>query len=110
VKKMECGLLEDMCRHIGQTCTIFTTSGGLSGGGFTGVLISVDRCACRLICDIGAPPACPVGSACSGGYTPLGFRDGLGDNGGCGQSYGNPLGSVTVIPMACIAAFTHHAI
>jgi len=24
-------LTEDMCRHIGQTVTIFTTSGGLSG-------------------------------------------------------------------------------
>jgi hypothetical protein len=28
----------------------------------------------------------------------------------CGCNYGNPLGSVTVIPMGCIAAFTHHAI
>ena len=25
-------LVDSMCRHIGQTVTIFTTSGGLSGG------------------------------------------------------------------------------
>lgn len=29
-------------RYIGQTVTIFTTSGGQSGNGFTGVLASVN--------------------------------------------------------------------
>lgn len=31
---------DGLCRYIGQTVTIFTESGGLSGSGFTGVLMS----------------------------------------------------------------------
>jgi len=49
-------LVESMFRHIGQTVTIFTTSGGLSGNGFTGVLLSADCHCVRLLADIGAPP------------------------------------------------------
>jgi len=61
-------LIESMRRYIGQTVTVFTTSGGLSGNGFTGVLAGICDCTIKLITDIGAPPACPVGSACCGGF------------------------------------------
>ena len=44
-------LVDSMCRHIGQTVTIFTTSGGLSGSGFTGVLLSVDCNCVRLLAE-----------------------------------------------------------
>jgi len=47
-------IVETMFRYIGQTVTIFTTSGGLSGSGFTGVLLSVDCNVVRLLCDVGA--------------------------------------------------------
>lgn len=47
-------LVEGMFRYIGQTVTIFTTSGGLSGNGFTGVLLSADCNVVRLLADIGA--------------------------------------------------------
>ena len=47
-------LVESMGRYIGQTVTIFTTSGGLSGNGFTGVLLTVDCNCVRLLADIGA--------------------------------------------------------
>jgi len=47
-------LVESMFRYVGQTVTIFTTSGGLSGNGFTGVLLSVDCNCVRLLADIGA--------------------------------------------------------
>ena len=97
-------ILDSLCRYIGQTVTIFTTSGGLSGSGFTGVLISADSRVIRLICDIGAPPACPIGSACTNVFSPRGVVSGDGD------FVGNPLGSVAVIPTCAIAAFTHHAI
>ena len=97
-------LVEDMCRYIGQTVTIFTTSGGLSGSGFTGVLICADCNCVRLLCDIGAAPACPIGSSCTSFMTPCGIADGYG--GFCG----NPLGAVAVIPTCAIAAFTHNAI
>ena len=47
-------LIESMRRYIGQTVTVFTTSGGLSGNGFTGVLAGIRDCTIRLITDIGA--------------------------------------------------------
>jgi len=93
-----------MMRHIGQTVTIFTMSGGLSGNGFTGVLLSVDKHCVRLLADIGAPPACPVGSACTNVMTPMGM------DGGEDFMWGNPLGAVCVIPTCSIAVFTHSAI
>jgi len=55
-------LIESMARYIGQTVTIFTTSGGLSGSGFTGVLAAICDGNVKLITDIGAPPACAGGS------------------------------------------------
>jgi len=98
-------LLESLCNNIGKTVTIFTTSGGLSGSGFTGVLLSADREVVRLLCDVGAPPACPVGSSCTNGFTPFGIN-----NGGGFDFFGNPLGAVAVIPICAIACFTHNAI
>jgi len=98
-------ILDSMVRHIGQTVTIFTTSGGLSGSGFTGVLLSVDRRCVRLLCDVGAAPACPVGSSCIGVGSPCGYGANMG-----GGFIGNPLGAVAIIPTHAIACFTHNAI
>ena len=134
----EC-IIESMLRYVGQTVTIFTTSGGLSGSGFTGVLAGVHNGCIRLITDIGAPPACPVGSSCAGflredfdGVGP-GFGGGCGGGcggrrgwgwgsnwrGSCGCGWGsnrwgwggyNWLGSVAEIPCDKIVSFTHNAI
>ncbi len=98
-------IVESMFRYVGQTVTIFTTSGGLSGSGFTGVLLTVDCNVVRLLCDIGAPPACPIGSACTNVMTPYGIADN--NVSFCG---GNPFGAVAVIPTCAIACFTHNAI
>jgi hypothetical protein len=83
-----------MARYIGQTVTIFTKSGGLSGNGFTGVLAGIHDGCVKLITDIGAPPACPIGSSCcggfphfGGGYGGFGGYDGY-DGGYDGGSYG----------------------
>ena len=97
-------LLDSLCDNIGRTVTIFTRSGGLSGSGFTGVLLSADRDVVRLLCDVGAPPACPIGSSCSGEFGPMG---------GFGSGFdfcGNPMGAVAIIPLHAIAVFTHNAI
>lgn len=52
-------------RLIGETVTIYTTSGGESGRGFTGVVISVTGDpVVRLLSDIGPAPACALGSCC----------------------------------------------
>ena len=98
-------LTESMLRFVGQTVTIFTTSGGLSGSGFTGVLICVDCNVIRLLVDEGWPPSCPVGSACTG---PMG--GGFGNHGGGFGNMGSPFGAICVIPTCAVAAFTHNAI
>ena len=98
-------LIASLCRHIGQTVTIFTTSGGLSGSGFTGTLAGVGSDGVvRLITSIGAAPACPVGSACTG---PIGQGNNFGMWSG---GFNNWLGSITQIPICKIASFTHNAI
>lgn len=95
-------LLDSLTRYIGQTVTIFTTSGGCSGSGFTGVLASVNENYVKLITNIGAAPSCPLGSSCSGyGYN---YNN---QNYCCGNNW---LGSVTEIPLCKIASFTHNAI
>jgi DNA invertase Pin-like site-specific DNA recombinase len=84
----------------------------------------------RIVRHGGAPPACPVGSACCGNFGFGGFeefdggrcesrcgrecRDGCGrgrfDGFGRGRWGMNWLGSVTEIPLEKIASFTHNAL
>jgi len=54
-----------LSNYIGETVTIFTKSGGQSGAGFTGVILSVNDCFVRLITRIGPPPGCALGNACT---------------------------------------------
>jgi hypothetical protein len=58
------GIVNDLARHIGQTVTIFTTSGGQSGRGFTGILANVNNQFVRLITQIGSAPGCALGNCC----------------------------------------------
>ncbi|MBR6400772.1 MAG: hypothetical protein IKS17_06070 [Firmicutes bacterium] len=92
-------IVDSLCRHIGETVTVFTASGGLSGNGFTGVLAAVSEDSIKLITCFGQAPTCPLGSNCSGGYF-----------GGSRKSCGNILGSVTEIPLCKIVSFTHNAV
>jgi len=116
-------LFVDMARYVGKTVTVFTASGGLSGSGFTGVLACVDDRVVKLITRIGAPPACPLGSTCSGFDNFDSFGGcGYGGRGGCGGFFGGGyspgfgggfsdfLGAVTEIPLSAIVSFTHNAI
>jgi hypothetical protein len=104
-----------MTRYVGQTVTVFTTGGGLAGNGFTGVLAGLCSNTIKLITDIGAPPTCPIGSACGTEYVEtaeaagrrgFGWRSGCG---GLGRSGYNWLGSVTEIPIDKICSFTHNS-
>jgi len=121
-------LRDSLFRHIGQTVTVFTASGGLSGAGFTGVLAGIGDCTIKLITSIGAAPTCPIGSDCTCGFDGgLGYGLGYGNGGnygfgGFGGAYGggygnnafgyggNWLGSVAEIPIDRIVSFTHNAI
>ncbi|MGI5970661.1 MAG: hypothetical protein ACOX7P_02925 [Oscillospiraceae bacterium] len=89
---------------IGTTVTIFTKSGGQSGCGFTGVVLSVDPCFVRLITNIGPAPGCSLGNACG--------RNLLGRGGVCHRGSGviTTVGSVVDIPLDSIAAFVHNAV
>ncbi len=72
-----------LAKYIGQTVTIFTSSGGESGSGFTGVLMTVNSVFVRLLTRIGPPPGCSLGNSCSN------FSVGEGYGGGCGGGYGS---------------------
>ncbi|MDR2650410.1 MAG: hypothetical protein LBB94_11945 [Clostridiales bacterium] len=101
--------IDSLSRHIGQTVTIFTASGGVSGAGFTGVLAGVTDCSVKLITAIGTPPACPCGGDCTGWGIGglLGGLFGGGCDNACGNSY---FGAVTEIPVDRIVSFTHSTI
>lgn len=114
-----------LANYIGETVTIFTSSGGQSGSGFTGVVLAVNQTFVRLITRIGPPPGCALGNACTGfnmGYGDAGANYGYG--GEAGMPYANGagaaggwngypvsnVGSVTDIPIAAIVSFVHNAI
>lgn len=107
----EGNFVHHLAKFIGETVTIFTTSGGQSGAGFTGVLLAVNHCFVRLITCIGPAPGCALGNACSD--FPRGPLGGRGGN--CGKNCDghrdiNTLGSVTDIPVDRIASFVHNAV
>ena len=98
--------INGLSRYIGQTVTIFTTSGGESGRGFTGVLASVDCNFVKLITQIGPAPGCALGNACDDDCDDK--RGGL--NGRRGYFNGFGLGSIVEIPVERIASFVHNAV
>jgi hypothetical protein len=113
--------VDHLKRYIGETVTIFTTSGGQSGQGFTGVVLAVNDCFVRLITRIGSAPGCALGNACNNNYNRVG---GYSNNRCCDRDYNNcycnknynsgsynhTLGSVTDIPIDRIASFVHNAV
>jgi len=128
-----------LANYIGETVTIFTSSGGQSGAGFTGVVLSVNPVFVRLITRIGPPPGCALGNSCAGFNVGYGQGYGSGYGGGCSSGYGygsgygsgsslpanmsgattaggwnsNPVytvGSVTDIPISAIVSFVHNAV
>lgn len=91
-----------IARYIGQTVTIFTTSGGMSGSGFTGVVLGVNDSYVKLLTQIGPAPGCALGNSCGGDNYP---------NAGVNPCYPvTQVGSVTDIPICSIASFVHSAL
>ncbi|MCM0650958.1 hypothetical protein NBE98_21605 [Clostridium swellfunianum] len=100
--------LNNLSRYIGQTVTIFTTSGGQSGSGFTGVLAMVNPSFVRLITQIGPAPGCALGSCCDPNFGIQGNNSPGGQ--GRASCQVNNLGSVVDIPVDRIASFVHNAV
>lgn len=108
-------LARHICKYIGETVTIFTTSGGVSGCGFTGVVLSVNACYVRLITEQGTPPSNPLAENICGDFDGKGKGYGLDGVGGAGMGGHRRddyrrLGSVCDIPIENIAAFCHNAV
>ncbi len=109
-------LIDEMAKHIGTTVTIYTTSGGESGFGFTGVLSMITPGFIRLITCIGPAPCCPAGSSCNSPVSPCYYGGRRRATGNCGYTGGyrnvplNNTGSIADIPLERIAAFVHNAI
>ncbi len=112
IELAETGFADHMAKYIGQTVTFFTSSGGVSGSGFTGVLLGVNNICVQLITRIGPPPACSLGNSClfpSGmGYVSRFHFNTFGnwfDSGTVGT-----LGSITYIKVNSIVSFVHNAV
>lgn len=112
-------LVRHLCKFVGETVTIFTTSGGASGCGFTGVILSVNHKFVRLLTRMGEPPANPlaknicgdIDGGCMSGYKGFGMSDG---DSLLGKSHmkdsGSRVGSICDIPIDRIAAFCHNTV
>lgn len=86
-----------MTSYMGNTVTVFTESGGLSGSGFTGVLISVTPSIISIMTALPSPPVSPF--SCHKDYeTPIPYPP------------NKILGSIADIPVDKIVAFVHHAV
>ncbi|WMJ86485.1 hypothetical protein [Anaerocolumna sp. MB42-C2] len=88
-------------KFIGQTVTIFTTSGGLSGSGFTGVVLAVNCDFVRLVIQQGSAPTNPLNTNYNKGC----YDDRRYDKDCCYR-----VGAVVDIPIDRIASFVHNAI
>lgn len=93
--------VDNLSKYNGETVTIFTKSGGQSGCGFTGVILDVNACFCRLITCIGPSPNCALGNACC--RVPCHCRSGR-------RWDGRNVGAVIDIPIDSIASFVHNAV
>lgn len=94
-----------LANYIGETVTIFTSSGGQSGAGFTGVILAVNPVFVRLLTRIGPPPGCSLGNACTGFKVGHSYGGSYGAKGGFG-SYGAGLGGSPVQPASEVGAIT----
>jgi hypothetical protein len=100
-------LLNHLFEFIGQTVTIFTASGGVSGCGFTGVLIKVNCDYVRIVVQQGTPPVNPINfSSCCGNNN----SQTLGEQQYQHYQPYNSVGSVCDIPVRTIVSFCHNSV
>ena len=94
-------LLEELCKYIGRTVIIFTSSGGDSGLGFIGVLLRVNDSFITLVNRIGAPPNWPLDQTLSCNHSDS-------ENSIVSPVY--IVSSLCDIPVSKITAFCHHTL
>jgi hypothetical protein len=114
------GFLMHINRFIGETVTIITTSGDVSGGEFTGVMFKVNSDFVRLIIENNTPPTnSPTENNSPKENNNRGISDqepgDIGSPGGKGSGDSidrnfTIVGSVVDIPVDRITAFVHSAV
>lgn len=88
--------IEDILENnIGRVVTIFTRSGGRSGSGFTGLLVSVDDDIVRLITSIPSAPHNVFRNRCNDEDFDFGFSD---------RCHRSRFGTTIVIPIRQIVS------
>lgn len=106
-----------MQRFIGENVLVFTTSGGASGSGFSGILMEVNCDFIRLVSRQSTPPTCPISDICDNDDNDdyCNGRNGNGTMNDNNQYMMPPhkvhnVGSICDIPIDRIAAFCHNAV
>jgi len=99
-----------LAEYVGETVTIFTSSGGQSGAGFTGVILAVNNVFVRLLTRIGPPPGCALGNACTGFKVDHGYGMAPGANcghmGAANPGYGGYMGQGPIMPASEVGALS----
>lgn len=88
--------------YIGQTVTVFVSSGGMSGSGFTGVLMDCSDCFVRLLITPSVPPACSLKNSC------ISRSDNIMFCMGCPFNDNRTVGSIAEISKESIVALVHN--
>ena len=115
--------IRHLCDFIGETVIIFTTSGGPSGCGFTGLILSINCKFIRIVTQQGTPPVSPLAENVCGemangpmqrgcnGIGNIGNINNINNIGG-GPNHDNKfrVGSICDIPIDRIVAFCHNAV
>ena len=89
------GFADILGDYIGETVTVYTTGGGASGSGFSGVLLTANRYFIRILTRLGQGPA-----------NPYGYHQYNRNN----RYPGGRVGSVCDIPIEHIVSFCHNAV
>lgn len=101
-----CNFANHLAKFTGQTVTIFTTSGGISGSGFTGVLMSVNSDFIRLLTKIGSAPPCSISNPSSN----FSNNNSHYYSNSCNNNGNYSKGSLVDIPISSIVSFVHNSI
>lgn len=102
--------VESLRLNTGRVVTIFTQSGGLSGSGFTGLLVSANRDFIKLISNLPAAPRSPFRNERRKGCCGRDRDDFFGNDFDFDRHRCNVFGTVVVIPVNKIVSFVFNEI
>ena len=102
--------VESLRLNTGRVVTIFTQSGGLSGRGFTGLLVSANRDFIKLISNLPAAPRFPFRSERRRGCFGRDRDDFVGNDFDIDRRGCNMFGTAVVIPVNKIVSFVFNEI